>query len=184
MVPLNHPPLLSCSFQGFLLPVTLTSLYRRSASWAGVVWERTHILHVFCLCVRVLGMRKPFSTWCFESTAVLFRVTFSDPCGWHGCECAWWVSCRAGRSRCTATLGEKWNQHWNLLEVRNFGFNTSSVTNWVGAEATKSEMLHFLTFLLKSSAESLGSPSSFFSLEHCLDTPYKVERKKKSYNNF
>lgn len=78
MVPSNHPSLLNCTFQGFLLPVTLTSLYRKSKSWSGVLWGRTHFLHVFCLRVQVLGKRKPFSTWYFESTTVLFRVRFSD----------------------------------------------------------------------------------------------------------
>lgn len=35
-------------------------------------------MHTICLSVQVLGRRKPFFTWCFESTAVLFRARSSD----------------------------------------------------------------------------------------------------------
>ena len=106
------------------------------------------------------------------------------PYSWHGCECAGWGYCRAGLSGCTTkSLGEKWNQHWNLLEVRTFVFNINSIINWV--KAGDSKILLFLTFLFKSSAKSSSSPFLSFLVCYCyLDTPYEEKNSHTTTSSF
>lgn len=180
MLPLNHPSLLNCTFQLHSLLHSLPFTGGANLELGYCEKEPTSCM-CFAFMSRFLGRENPFLPGILNPLQFYLEWDSQTPCGWHGCECAWWVIAEP-LSRCTTTsLGEKWNQHWNLLEVRKFAFNTNSIINCVEAGASK--ILLFLTFLFKSSVESLGSPSSFFSLVcyYYLDTPYEV-KKKKSYN--